>query len=147
MGIYYKWTGLNADIALAMNMLLLLGIMVVFKATLTLPGIAGIALTIGMAVDANVLINERIREELRLGKTPRAAVEAGYTKAFLTIFDSNVTTLVAALFLFGFGTGPVKGFAVTLTIGIVVSMFTAIVVTRIIFDYFIWNRKIQKISI
>jgi preprotein translocase subunit SecD len=147
MFFYYKWTGLLADIALALNMLLLLGIMVLFKATLTLPGIAGIALTIGMAVDANVLINERIREELRLGKTPRAAIEAGYAKAFLTIFDSNVTTLVAALFLFGFGTGPVKGFAVTLTIGIVVSMFTAIVVTRIIFDYFIWNRKIQRISI
>jgi preprotein translocase subunit SecD len=147
MFIYYKWTGLIADIALAMNMLLLLGVMVLFKATLTLPGIAGIALTIGMAVDANVLINERIREELHLGKTLRAAIEAGYAKAFLTIFDSNVTTLVAALFLFGFGTGPVKGFAVTLTIGIVVSMFTAIVITRIIFDYFVWNRKIQRISI
>jgi preprotein translocase subunit SecD len=147
MVFYYRWTGLIADVALALNMLLLLGVMVLFRATLTLPGIAGIALTIGMAVDANVLINERIREELRLGKTPRAAIEAGYTKAFLTIFDSNVTTLVAALFLFGFGTGPVKGFAVTLTIGIVVSMFTAIVVTRIIFDYFVWNRKIQRISI
>ena len=147
MVIYYRLTGFVADVALAMNMLLLLGVMAAFKATLTLPGIAGIVLTMGMAVDANVLINERIREELRLGKTLRAAIEAGYTKAFLTIFDSNVTTLVAALFLFGFGTGPVKGFAVTLTIGIVVSMFTAIVVTRIIFDYLIWNRKIQKISI
>ncbi|MBA4423411.1 MAG: protein translocase subunit SecD, partial [Syntrophus sp. (in: bacteria)] len=147
MIIYYRLTGFIADVALAMNMLLLLGVMAAFKATLTLPGIAGIVLTLGMAVDANVLINERIREELRLGKTLRAAIEAGYTKAFLTIFDSNVTTLVAALFLFGFGTGPVKGFAVTLTIGIVVSMFTAIVVTRIIFDYLIWNRKIQKISI
>ncbi|MDP1993054.1 MAG: protein translocase subunit SecD [Syntrophales bacterium] len=147
MVIYYRLTGIVADVALAMNMLLLLGVMAAFKATLTLPGIAGIVLTMGMAVDANVLINERIREELRLGKTLRAAIEAGYTKAFLTIFDSNVTTLVAALFLFGFGTGPVKGFAVTLTIGIVVSMFTAIVVTRIIFDYLIWNRKIQKISI
>jgi len=121
--------------------------MAAFKATLTLPGIAGIVLTIGMAVDANVLINERIREEMRLGKTLRAAVEAGYAKAFLTILDSNITTLVAALFLFGFGTGPVKGFAVTLTIGIIVSMFTAVFVTRIIFDYFIWNRKVQKISI
>jgi preprotein translocase subunit SecD len=147
MFVYYRMTGLVADVALAMNMLLLLGVMVAFKATLTLPGIAGIVLTIGMAVDANVLINERIREELRLGKTLRASVEAGYAKAFLTIFDSNVTTLVAALFLFGFGTGPVKGFAVTLTIGIVVSMFTAVFVTRIIFDYFIWNRKVQKISI
>jgi preprotein translocase subunit SecD len=147
MVFYYRLTGIVVDVALAMNMLLLLGVMVAFKATLTMPGIAGIALTIGMAVDANVLINERIREELRLGKTPRAAIEAGYTKAFLTIFDSNVTTLVAALFLFGFGTGPVKGFAVTLTIGIVVSMFTAIFVTRIIFDHFVWNRKIEKISI
>jgi preprotein translocase subunit SecD len=147
MIFYYRLTGIVADVALAMNMLLLLGVMVAFKATLTLPGIAGIVLTIGMAVDANVLINERIREELRLGKTPRTAIEAGYTKAFLTIFDSNVTTLVAALFLFGFGTGPVKGFAVTLTIGIVVSMFTAVFVTRIIFDYYIWNRKIDRISI
>ena len=147
MVIYYRMTGLIADVALAMNMLLLLGVMVAFGATLTMPGIAGIVLTIGMAVDANVLINERIREELRLGKTPRAAIEAGYSKAFLTIFDSNVTTLVAALFLFGFGTGPVKGFAVTLTIGIVVSMFTAVFVTRIIFDYFIWNKKIERISI
>jgi preprotein translocase subunit SecD len=147
MIFYYRLSGIVVDVALAMNMLLLLGVMVAFKATLTMPGIAGIALTIGMAVDANVLINERIREELRLGKTPRAAIEAGYTKAFLTIFDSNVTTLVAALFLFGFGTGPVKGFAVTLTIGIVVSMFTAIFVTRIIFDHFVWNRKIERISI
>jgi preprotein translocase subunit SecD len=147
MIFYYRMTGIIADVALAMNMLLLLGVMVAFKATLTLPGIAGIVLTIGMAVDANVLINERIREELRLGKTLRAAVEAGYTKAFLTIFDSNVTTLVAALFLFGFGTGPVKGFAVTLTIGIVVSIFTAVFVTRIIFDHFIWDRKIERISI
>jgi preprotein translocase subunit SecD len=147
MIFYYRLSGIVVDVALALNMLLLLGVMVAFKATLTMPGIAGIALTIGMAVDANVLINERIREELRLGKTPRAAIEAGYTKAFLTIFDSNVTTLVAALFLFGFGTGPVKGFAVTLTIGIVVSMFTAIFVTRIIFDHFVWNRKIERISI
>jgi preprotein translocase subunit SecD len=147
MVLYYRLTGFIADVALAMNMLLLLGVMAAFKATLTLPGIAGIALTIGMAVDANVLINERIREELHLGKTLRAAIEAGYTKAFLTIFDSNVTTLVAALFLFGFGTGPVKGFAVTLTIGIVVSMFTAIFVTRIVFDYLIWNRRVEKISI
>jgi len=147
MIVYYRLTGFIADMALVMNMLLLLGIMAAFKATLTLPGIAGIALTIAMAVDANVLINERIREELHLGKTLRAAIEAGYTKAFLTIFDSNVTTLVAALFLFGFGTGPVKGFAVTLTIGIVVSMFTAIFVTRIVFDHLIWNRRIEKISI
>jgi len=147
MFIYYRLSGLVADLALALNLILLLGTMAAFRATLTLPGIAGIVLTIGMAVDANVLIFERTREELRLGKTPRAAIEAGYEKAFLTILDSNVTTLVAALFLFGFGTGPVKGFAVTLTIGIVASMFTAIFVTRIIFDYFVWNRKVQSISI
>jgi preprotein translocase subunit SecD len=147
MVLYYRATGLIADLALCLNMLLLLGTMAAFKATLTLPGIAGIALTIGMAVDANVLINERIREELRLGKTLRAAIEAGYAKAFLTIFDSNVTTLVAALFLFGFGTGPVKGFAVTLTIGILASMFTAIFVTRIVFDHLVWNRKLDRISI
>ncbi len=147
MIFYYKLSGIVADIALVLNLVLLLAAMVAFKATLTLPGIAGIVLTIGMAVDANVLIFERTREELRVGKTPRAAIEAGYDKAFLTILDSNVTTLVAALFLFGFGTGPVKGFAVTLTIGIIVSMFTAIVVTRVIFDYFIWNRKVSSISI
>jgi preprotein translocase subunit SecD len=147
MVIYYRLSGFVADIALVLNLFFLLATMAAFRATLTLPGIAGIVLTIGMAVDANVLIFERTREELRTGKTPRAAIEAGYDKAFLTILDSNVTTLVAALFLFGFGTGAVKGFAVTLTIGILVSMFTAIFVTRIIFDYFIWNRKISTISI
>ncbi|MDY0186453.1 MAG: protein translocase subunit SecD [Syntrophus sp. (in: bacteria)] len=147
MIFYYRLSGIVADIALVLNLILLMGVMAAFKATLTLPGIAGIVLTIGMAVDANVLIFERTREELRTGKTPRAAIDAGYNKAFLTILDSNVTTLVAALFLFGFGTGPIKGFAVTLTIGIIVSMFTAIFVTRIIFDYFIWNRKISSISI
>ncbi len=147
MAFYYRASGLIADLALAANLVLLLGAMVMFGATLTLPGIAGIVLTIGMAVDANILILERIREEVRLGKTPRAAVEAGYAKAFLTILDTNVTTLVAALFLFGFGTGPVKGFAVTLTIGIVVSLFTAVFCTRIIYDYFVWNRKISTLSI
>lgn len=147
MFIYYRLSGLVADSVLILNVIVLLGILAAFKATLTLPGIAGIVLVIGMAVDANVLIFERIREEMRLGKPPRAAIDAGYSKAFLTILDSNVTTLIAALFLFAFGTGPVKGFAVTLSIGIVVSMFTAIFVTRIIFDYFIWNRNVQKISI
>jgi preprotein translocase subunit SecD len=147
MVIYYKLSGLVANVALFLNLVLLLGTMAAFEATLTLPGIAGIVLTIGMAVDANVLIFERTREELRLGKSPRASIEAGFTKAFLTIFDSNLTTLIAALFLFQFGSGPVKGFAVTLTIGLVVSMFTAVFVSRIIFDYFAWNRKIQKLSI
>jgi preprotein translocase subunit SecD len=147
MMIYYKWSGVIANLAFLLNLILILGILAAFKATLTMPGIAGLVLTIGMAVDANVLIFERVREELRLGKTPRAAIEAGYTKAFLTILDSNVTTLIAALFLFGFGTGPVKGFAVTLSVGIVVSMFTAIFITRIVFDFFVWTRKIQAISV
>jgi preprotein translocase subunit SecD len=147
MMAYYRLSGVVANFALILNIIIILGTLVAFRATLTLPGIAGIVLTIGMAVDANVLIFERIREELRLGKTPRAAIEAGYAKAFLTILDSNVTTLIAALFLFGFGTGPVKGFAVTLSIGLVVSMFTAVFVTRIIFDFFIWERKIQTVSV
>jgi len=133
--------------ALFLNVILTLGTLAIFKATLTLPGIAGILLTIGMAVDANVLIFERAREEMRLGKTPRAVIETGYGKAFITILDTHITTLIAALFLFQFGTGPVKGFAVTLTIGLIYSIFTAVFVTRIVFDYFIWNRKIKRISI
>lgn len=147
MMIYYKLSGLVANVALVLNIIILFGTLAAFRATLTLPGIAGIVLGIGMAVDANVLILERIREEIRVGKAPRASVDAGYTKAFLAIFDSNLTTLIAALFLFGFGTGPVKGFAVTLTIGLIANMFTAVFVTRIIYDYFIWNRKIQTISV
>jgi preprotein translocase subunit SecD len=147
MVFYYRLSGLVANLAFFLNLIIILGAMAAFKATLTLPGIAALVLIIGMAVDANVLIFERVREELRLGKTPRAAIDAGYSKAFLTILDSNTTTLIAALFLFGFGTGPVKGFAVTLTIGILVSMFTAIFVTRIVFDFFVWKGKIRKISI
>ena len=147
MVLYYRLSGFVANMALVLNIVILLGAMALFDATLTLPGIAGIVLTIGMAVDANVLIFERTREELRLGKTPRAAVEAGYARAFITILDSNVTTLIAAVFLFQFGTGPVKGFAVTLSLGIIASMFTAIFVTRIIFDYVTWNRKIKTLSI
>ncbi|HLE16676.1 MAG TPA: protein translocase subunit SecD, partial [Syntrophales bacterium] len=147
MVVYYKMSGLVANMALLLNIIIILGALAAFHATLTLPGIAGIVLTIGMAVDANVLIFERIREELRAGKTARSAIDAGYSKAFLTILDSNVTTLIAALFLFQFGTGPVKGFAVTLSIGLVASMFTAIFITRIIFDYFVWNRKVQELSI
>ncbi|MBE9547316.1 MAG: protein translocase subunit SecD [Proteobacteria bacterium] len=147
MMIYYRFSGTIADIALILNIIIIMGALAAFQATLTLPGIAGIVLVIGMAVDANVLIFERIREELRTGKTPRAAVAGGYSKAFLTIIDANITTLIAALVLFQFGTGPVKGFAVTLSIGIIASMFTAIFVTRIIYDYFIWNRKIKRVSI
>ncbi len=130
MAIYYKAFGLIADVALTFNLVLMIAMLSLLQATLTLPGIAGIVLTVGMAVDANVLIFERIREELRAGNTPQAAIHAGYDKAFSTIADANVTTLIAALVLFIFGTGPIKGFAVTLSIGIITSMFTAIVGTR-----------------
>lgn len=147
MVVYYKGSGLLADLALVFNLVLIAGGLAAFQATLTLPGIAGIILTIGMAVDANVLIFERIREELRLGKTPRAAVEAGYDRASLTILDANVTTLIAALVLFQFGTGPVKGFAVTLSLGVVASLFTALIMTRSIYDYFLNMRRIKTLSI
>jgi preprotein translocase subunit SecD len=147
MLVYYRGSGLIADIALLLNILLIAGGLAGFQATLTLPGIAGIILTIGMAVDANVLIFERIREEMQLGKTPRASVEAGYERATLTILDANITTLIAALVLFQFGTGPVKGFAVTLSLGVLSSLFTALFLTKIIFDYLLMNRKIKKLSI
>ena len=127
----------------------IMGALAGLRATLTLPGIAGIILTIGMAVDANVLIFERIREELRLGKTPRAAIDGGYSKAFLTIMDANITTLIAAVVLFQFGTGPVKGFGVTLSIGLIANMFTAIFVSKMIFNAFILSRpgKVEALSI
>jgi preprotein translocase subunit SecD len=147
MVIYYKGSGLIADFALILNILLIAGGLAAFQATLTLPGIAGIILTIGMAVDANVLIFERIREEMSLGKTPRAAVDAGYDRATLTILDANVTTLIAALVLFQFGTGPVKGFAVTLSLGVISSLFTALILSRLIFDYFLIIRKTKHLSI
>jgi len=147
MIIYYRGSGIVADFALILNIILIAGGLAFFQATLTLPGIAGIILTIGMAVDANVLIFERIREEMNLGKTPRAAVDAGYDRATLTILDANVTTLIAALVLFQFGTGPVKGFAVTLSLGVLSSLFTALILTRLIFDYFLIKRKIRSISI
>ncbi len=134
MLIYYKGFGLIADFALVVCMILIVGALAGLKATLTLPGIAGMILTIGMAVDANILIFERIKEELRLEKTFRASIDAGFNKAFRTILDANVTTLIAALALFYFGSGPIKGFAVTLSIGILASMFTAIVVTKIVLE-------------
>jgi len=134
MLIYYKGFGLVADFALVVCMMLIIGALAGLKATLTLPGIAGIILTIGMAVDANVLIFERIKEELKLDKTFRASIDAGFNKAFASIFDANVTTLIAAFALYYFGSGPIKGFAVTLSIGILASMFTAIVVTKIILE-------------
>ncbi len=147
MVIYYGLSGIIADLALLLNILIIMAGLAFFGATLTLPGIAGIILTIGMAVDANVLIFERIREELRLGKTPRSAIEGGYAKALVTIIDANVTTLIAALVLFQFGTGPVRGFAVTLSIGIISSLFTAIFLTRIIFDYLYVQIKMKRVSI
>jgi preprotein translocase subunit SecD len=147
MAVYYKFSGLVADLVLILNLIFIMAILSIFGATLTLPGIAGIVLTVGMAVDANVLIFERIREELRLGRTARAALEAGYAKAKLTIIDANVTTLIAALVLFQFGTGPVKGFAVTLSIGIISSLFTAVVVSRLVFDYFLSRGKGDRLSI
>lgn len=143
MAVYYKMAGIVTDAALLLNLLFMLGAMVYFKATLTLPGIAGIILSLAMAVDANVLILERTREELLSGKTPRMALDMGYNKAFVTILDANITTLIAALFLFQFGTGPVKGFAVTLTIGLVISMFTAIFATR---TYYIWRMQDKTIT-
>jgi preprotein translocase subunit SecD len=147
MAIYYKLSGVMADFALVVNILLIAAGLAVFKATLTLPGIAGIILTIGMAVDANVLIFERIREELRIGKTPRAAMEAGYDRATLTILDANITTLIAALVLFKFGTGPVKGFAVTLSLGVISSLFTSLLLTRSLFDLYLSSRKVKQLSI
>ncbi|MEW5853482.1 MAG: protein translocase subunit SecD [Myxococcota bacterium] len=147
MLLYYRVGGVFANIALIINILFNLAILAMFEATLTLPGLAGLALTVGMAVDANVLINERIRDELRLGKTPRAAVEAGYAKAFSAILDSNLTTLLAGAILWQYGTGPVQNFAVTLMIGIATSMYTALVVTRLCFDVVAERPGVQTLSI
>jgi len=148
MAVYYRMFGMVANVALVFNMLLIVAAMSMIGGTLTLPGIAGIVLTIGMAVDANVLIFERIREELHLGKTPLAAIDGGYDKAFSTIVDANITTLIAAIVLFQFGSGPVKGFAVTLSVGILASMFTAITVTRAIIAVSTMKRdRIKKLSI
>ena len=147
MAVYYKGFGLIANVALTFNLIIMVAILSILQATLTLPGIAGIVLTVGMAVDANVLIFERIREELRLGNSPQASIHAGYEKAFSTITDANVTTLIAAIVLFSLGTGPIKGFAVTLTIGIITSMFTAIVGTRALVNLLYGNKQIKKLSI
>ncbi len=147
MLVYYRFAGVIADLALVLNVILLLGVLAVFGATLTLPGIAGIVLGIGMAVDTNVLMFERIREEMRSGKTPRAAVEGGYDKAFWTIFDSHVTTLITAFVLFIFGTGPVKGFAVTLSAGVMINLFTAMIGTKTVFDIINRRRSLKTLSI
>jgi len=147
IAIYYKLSGVVAVTALMLNLVLLLGALAYFGAALTLPGIAGMLLTVGMAIDANVLIFERIREEVRVGKTVRAAIEAGYAKALSTIVDANITTFIAAVVLFQFGTGPIKGFAITLCIGIAASMFTAVFVSRTIFDSFMSRKKVANLSI
>jgi len=147
MIVYYKMSGLIADFALVLNIIYLIGVLSAFSATLTLPGIAGIILAIGMAVDSNVLMFERIREELRVGKTPRAAIDSGYDKAFWTIFDSHVTTLITAVVLFQFGTGPIKGFAVTLGWGVFINLFTALVGTKTIFDLITSRREMKSLSI
>lgn len=147
MVIYYRLSGVIADFALVLNIVLLLGAMAFLNATLTMPGIAGIILAIGMAVDSNVLMFERMRDELRSGKTPRAAVDSGYHKAFWTIFDSHVTTLITAMVLFQFGTGPIKGFAVTLSLGVAINLFTALIGTKTIFDIINSRHDVRNLSI
>ena len=147
MAVYYRVFGLVADLALVMNLVLVVSLLSLLQATLTLPGIAGIVLTVGMAVDANVLIFERIREEIKNGNTPQASIESGYAKAFSTIIDANVTTLIAAIVLFSFGTGPIKGFAVTLALGIVTSMFTAIIGTRAVINLIYGRRRVKSLSV
>jgi preprotein translocase subunit SecD len=147
MAFYYRKFGLVANVALAANLVLIVAVLSIIQATLTLPGIAGIVLTVGMAVDANVLIFERIREEMRVGSTPQASIHAGYEKAFLTIMDANITTLIAAIVLFSVGSGPVRGFAVTLASGIVTSMFTAIVGTRAIVNIMHGRKRLKTLSI
>ena len=147
MIIYYRLSGIIAIVAMVLNIVYLIAWMAGIGATLTLPGLAGVVLTIGMSVDANVLIFERIREELRGGKSVRQAVDIGYSKAFRTILDAHVTTIISALFLFQFGTGPIKGFALTLVIGLVANMFTAVLFTRMIFDFMLGRGKVERISI
>jgi preprotein translocase subunit SecD len=147
MVFYYKASGIIADVALILNVVLTLATLAIFRATLTLPGIAGLVLSIGMAVDANILVHERIKEELRWGKTVRAAIDQGYHRAFVTIIDSNLTTLIAGVLLYQFGTGPVKGFAVTLCIGILANIFTAVYITRLIFDFLTLRPGVKQLSI
>ncbi len=147
MLVWYRVAGLAANIALAVNLVLLVAVMSIIGATLTLPGIAGIVLTVGMAVDANVLIFARIREELKDGMPVQKAIDNGFGRAFITIFDANITTFLVAIILYSVGTGPVRGFAVTLSIGIITSMFTAIMVTRAIFNLIYGGRNVKSISI
>jgi preprotein translocase subunit SecD len=147
MAVYYKLAGLVANLGMVLNIVYLMGALAALGATLTLPGIAAIVLLIGMSVDSNVLIFERIREELRLGKTPKAGLDAGYDKAFLTIMDSHVTTLITAAVLFQFGTGPVKGFAVSLSLGIIINLFTSLLATKVVFDFVLARKHVKSLSI
>ena len=147
MAIYYRVFGLFANVALALNLVLIVAVLSMLQATLTLPGVAGIVLTVGMAVDANVLIFERIREEIQNGATPQASIHTGYERALSTIVDANVTTLIAAIVLFNFGTGPIKGFAVTLSIGIITSMFTAIILTRALVNFLYGGKRLKRLAI
>jgi preprotein translocase subunit SecD len=147
MLLYYRWSGLIADVAMVLNIVYQLAILAMFSATLTLPGIAGVVLTVGMAVDANIIIYERIREELRAGKSARSAVEAGYARAFWTVFDAHVTNLVAGIVLYSYGTGPIRGFAVTMMIGIVCNLFTSVWLSRAMFDYMVGRKQQATLSI
>ena len=147
MAFYYRGFGLIANAALLTNFVLIIALLSMLQATLTLPGIAGIVLTVGMAVDANVLIFQRVREELANGNSPQMSISAGYNKAFSTIADANVTTLIAAIVLFSFGTGPIKGFAVTLSLGILTSMFTAIMGTRAVVNLVYGKKKLRELKI
>jgi preprotein translocase subunit SecD len=147
MIVYYRASGMIADLALILNIILTLATLALFRATLTLPGIVGLVLSIGVAVDANILIHERIKEELRWGKTLRAAIDQGYHRAFVTIVDSNLTNLIAGVVLYQFGTGPVRGFAVTLCVGILANIFTAVYITRWVFDVITLKTGIKKLSI
>ena len=147
ISVYYRVFGMIAKLALAANLVLILALLSLLQASLTLPGIAGIVLTVGMAVDANVLIFERIREELRNGNSPQASIRAGYEKALVTIADANITTLIAAIVLFTFGTGPIKGFAITLSLGILMSMFTAIVGTRAVVNLVYGKRRLSRLAV
>ncbi len=147
MLVYYRVFGFSAMIALTINLVLIVAVLSMLQATLTLPGVAGIVLTVGMAVDANVLVFERIREEIRNGNSPQASIHTGYDRALSTIIDANITTLIAAVVLFNFGTGPIKGFAVTLSVGIMTSLFTAIIMTRMLVNWFYGGRNVKKLSI
>jgi preprotein translocase subunit SecD len=147
MAVYYEAGGLIADLMVVINLMMTAATLAAFGATLTLPGIAGLALTVGMAVDANVLIHERMREELRLGKSPRAAVEQGFSRAFSSIIDGHVTSLISGIVLYQYGTGPIRGFAVTLIVGVLASLFTGVFCSKIAFDWVVRGLKVRRLRI